>query len=92
MLVHRRQWTKFVKWTLLSAIVVLLPMVWIDSVHYGKLVVAPLNIVMYNIFTDHGPNIFGTEPFTFYFINGFLNFNFVFVGALLAPFLLVRDI
>ncbi|XP_033210199.1 alpha-1,2-mannosyltransferase ALG9 isoform X3 [Belonocnema kinseyi] len=89
MTVHRREWTKFFKWTLLSAIVILLPMVWIDSVHFGKLVIAPLNIVMYNIFTNHGPNIYGTEPFTFYFFNGFLNFNFVFIGALLAPILLI---
>lgn len=89
MLINRKEWSKFIKWSLFSAIVILLPMIWVDSMHFGKLVIAPLNIVMYNIFTEHGPNIYGTEPFSFYFINGFLNFNFIFIGALIAPFLLI---
>lgn len=58
--------------------------------YFGKLVVAPLNIVLYNVFTNHGPNIYGTEPFIYYIVNGFLNFNFVFLGALFAPLGLVR--
>ena len=57
--------------------------------YYGKLVIAPLNIIIYNVFTNHGPDIYGTEPMSFYFMNGFLNFNFVFIGALVAPFGLV---
>ena len=28
----------------------------------------------------------GTEPWTFYFMNGFLNFNFIFLLALAAAF------
>ncbi|CAG2066098.1 unnamed protein product, partial [Timema podura] len=47
------------------------------------------NILYYNVFTSHGPNLYGTEPWTFYFINGFLNFNFVFVAALLTPVFLL---
>ncbi|XP_012284880.1 alpha-1,2-mannosyltransferase ALG9 isoform X1 [Orussus abietinus] len=86
MLIRRQEWKKFIKWTVLSAIVILVPMIWIDSMYFGKLVVAPLNIILYNVFTSHGPNIYGTEPFSFYFVNGFLNFNFVFIGSLLAPF------
>ena len=31
----------------------------IDSYYYGKLVVAPLNIVLYNVFTPHGPDLYG---------------------------------
>ncbi|XP_046734487.1 alpha-1,2-mannosyltransferase ALG9 [Diprion similis] len=86
MLFRRREWLQFVKWAALSGIVILAPMVWFDSVFFGKLVVAPLNIVLYNVFTSHGPDLYGTEPFSFYILNGFLNFNFVFLGALLAPF------
>ena len=26
---------------------------------FGKLVIAPLNIVMYNVFSDHGANLYG---------------------------------
>lgn len=90
MLFRRGEWFRFTKWAALSGVVILAPMVWFDSVYFGKLVVAPLNIVTYNVFTSHGPDLYGTEPFGFYFLNGFLNFNFVFVGALLAPLGLVR--
>lgn len=31
----------------------------IDSYYYGKLVVTPLNIVLYNVFTPHGPDLYG---------------------------------
>lgn len=89
MLIHKQDWSKFMKWVIISGAVVLVPMIWIDSMYYGKLVIAPLNIVMYNVFTNHGPNIYGTEPFSYYIYNGFLNFNFIFVGALWAPFGLV---
>lgn len=35
------------------------PVVVIDSYYYGKLVIAPLNIVLYNVFTPHGPDLYG---------------------------------
>ncbi|KAK1336348.1 hypothetical protein QTO34_004154, partial [Cnephaeus nilssonii] len=34
------------------------PVVVIDSYYYGKLVIAPLNIVLYNVFTPHGPDLY----------------------------------
>lgn len=89
MLFRRRDWLGFITWVSISAAVILLPMIWIDSMYYGKLVIAPLNILLYNVFTSHGPNLYGTEPFSYYLINGFLNFNFVFIGALLTPLFLV---
>ncbi|XP_012252677.2 alpha-1,2-mannosyltransferase ALG9 isoform X2 [Athalia rosae] len=85
MLLRRREWLRFTKWAALSAVVILAPMIWFDSVYFGKLVIAPFNIIAYNVFTSHGPDLYGTEPFHFYFLNGFLNFNFVFLGALAAP-------
>lgn len=41
---------------------------------------------MYNVFggKGRGPDIYGTEPWNFYVINGFLNFNFLFIMALLS--------
>nr|XP_050859128.1 alpha-1,2-mannosyltransferase ALG9 isoform X2 [Vespula vulgaris] len=86
MLFHRQEWSKFIKWVIISAFVILAPMIWIDSIYYGRFVLAPLNIIMYNVFTTHGPDIYGTEPFSYYIANGFLNFNFIFIGALIAPF------
>ena len=43
-----------------------------------------MNIVLYNVFGGGGPDLYGVEPWTFYFVNGILNFNFVFVLALVS--------
>ncbi|KAJ2963923.1 hypothetical protein NQZ79_g1157 [Umbelopsis isabellina] len=69
---------------LLSFVAISAPIVAIDYFFYGKAQFVPLNIVLYNVFSgsDKGPSIFGTEPWWFYIINGFLNFNIVFVMAL----------
>ena len=53
----------------------------------------PWNIIHYNIFggSSKGPNIFGTEPWDFYFRNLSLNFNLWFALALLAlPIALIQ--
>ena len=39
------------------------PLSQIDSHYYGTVVIAPLNIVLYNVFTSHGPNIYGKKVF-----------------------------
>jgi len=44
---------------------------------------------MYNIFSSKGPELYGTEPWSFYLINGTLNFNLVFPAAVLSPFLVL---
>ncbi|KAF9890314.1 mannosyltransferase [Aspergillus nanangensis] len=65
----------------------------VDYAFLGKFAVVPWNIVAYNIFggDGRGPEIFGTEPWTFYFRNLLLNFNVWFVFALCAaPFLLLQ--
>jgi alpha-1,2-mannosyltransferase len=53
---------------------------------YKRLVVVPLNIVLYNIFSGpgKGPEIYGTEPWHFYIRNLLLNFNIWFVLAVAA--------
>ncbi len=66
------------RWCMISLLVILGPLVIIDSQYYGHLTLAPFNIIKYNIFTSHGPDLYGTEPWYFYVINGFLNFNIVF--------------
>lgn len=76
---------------------ILLKLVWskictvgVDWYYYGKPVCASLNILLYNVFSSHGPNLYGTEPLTYYINNLFLNLNLVFVLALVALPLLVR--
>lgn len=81
----------FITWSLLCASIILLPTIVIDSFQYGRLVIAPLNIVVYNVLGGAGPNLYGTEPFSFYFINGFLNFNFIWILALLSPIAIVLN-
>ncbi|CAG5130362.1 unnamed protein product [Candidula unifasciata] len=89
LLVQQKKVMFFLKWCTISVIVFLVPMVLIDMHFYGKLVIAPLNIVLYNVISGHGPELYGVEPLSFYLINGFLNFNFAYILALGSlPFLL----
>ncbi|RWS15255.1 alpha-1:2-mannosyltransferase ALG9-like protein [Dinothrombium tinctorium] len=74
----------FIKWSLITGFSILIPLVAVDSHYYGKLVIAPVNIIAYNVFSKHGANLYGVEPWQFYFINCSLNFNLVFVTSLLA--------
>lgn len=59
--------------TILSIIIV------VDSFFYKKMVLVPLNIVLYNVFGQEGegPEIFGVEPFSYYVQNLLLNFNVI---------------
>ena len=41
----------------------------------GRRVLAPLNIILYNVFTPHGPSLYGTAPLSYYLLNLFLNWN-----------------
>eukprot|EP00947_MAST-08B_sp_MAST-8B-sp1_P004374 g4374.t1 len=66
----------------------------IDYAYFRQVVVASLNIVLYNVLGQGGggggANLYGTEPWTFYALNGFLNFNVLWPLALLGtPVLLV---
>lgn len=88
-LVVQRKFKLFAFWTIVSGATVLLPMIAIDSAYFGKLTVAPFNIVYYNVFTSHGgPDLYGTEKWTFYFVNGFLNYNVIWLLALATPAIL----
>lgn len=89
MLIRRKMYLDFVQWAGISACVILVPMTIIDSSYYGRTVIAPWNIVKYNVLGGAGPNLYGTEPLSFYLINGFLNFNIVWVFALSTPLALI---
>ncbi|XP_064896385.1 alpha-1,2-mannosyltransferase ALG9 isoform X3 [Columba livia] len=58
LLILKRRWKSFLNWCMVSLILFLVPLVVVDSYYYGKLVVAPLNIVLYNVFTSHGPDLY----------------------------------
>ncbi|ORY64817.1 Alg9-like mannosyltransferase [Pseudomassariella vexata] len=57
----------------------------INTFFYKKVETAAWNIVKYNIFSKTGgPELYGTEPWTFYFRNLAINFNLWFILALLS--------
>ncbi|OSD06116.1 glycosyltransferase family 22 protein [Trametes coccinea BRFM310] len=68
------------------AALLFVPVVALDTLFYGKLTVVPWNIVKYNVFPDsqRGPELYGTEPATFYLANLLLNFNVIVPFALFA--------
>jgi alpha-1,2-mannosyltransferase len=60
----------------------------VDHDFYNKWVLTPLNLIWYNM-GSHGPDLYGTEPWWFYFANGLILFNIAFLLALMAVPLLV---
>jgi len=62
------------------------PTILIDTFFYGKLNIAPWNIIKYNIFggSERGPDLFGTSPWHFYLQNLILNFNVAAPAALFS--------
>lgn len=56
-------------------------MILVDLYFYRKILVAPVNIILYNVFSTHGPNLYGTAPWHYYIINLFLNFNVALILA-----------
>lgn len=67
-----------------------MPLILVDSYYYGKIVVAPLNAVLYNVFSNKGgPELYGVEGFGYYLINLMLNFNLVLVASLCSLPMLV---
>uniref|UniRef100_A0A1I8NY71 Mannosyltransferase n=1 Tax=Stomoxys calcitrans TaxID=35570 RepID=A0A1I8NY71_STOCA len=91
MLLRKRLFRTFFIWAGISFATIAIPMIVIDSTYFGKITFAPLNIVLYNVFTNHGPNIFGTEPLSYYLVNGYLNFNIVWLLSLITPIMLIID-
>ncbi|EME42118.1 glycosyltransferase family 22 protein [Dothistroma septosporum NZE10] len=58
---------------------------------YRKFVLVPLNIVLYNVFSSKGPELYGVEPWHFYLRNLFLNFHVWLLLALVSlPLLLIQ--
>lgn len=67
----------FVSFSVLSAVLILSVMTAVDSFIYGKLVVAPINHFLYNVFPKEGAGseLFGVESVSYYVINLVLNCN-----------------
>lgn len=55
----------------------------VDHYYYGKWTSSVLNLLIYNVLGGGESHLYGTEGPLFYLKNGFNNFNFCFVLALL---------
>jgi alpha-1,2-mannosyltransferase len=83
-IIRQKRFLFFIIWSLICFLIIAVPVAYIDSHYYGKFVLSWLNIIAYNVFGGGGPDLYGTELWSFYFINGFLNFNVVFLLALVS--------
>lgn len=61
-----------------------IPVAAFDSWAYGRNTFPTLNIILYNLFSKGGPDLYGTEPWYWYIANLFVNFNFLTLAALVA--------
>eukprot|EP00038_Savillea_parva_P010725 m.192314 g.192314 ORF g.192314 m.192314 type:complete len:575 (-) comp18618_c0_seq1:93-1817(-) len=78
----------FIKASIVSLVVLAGPCIAVDSMLYGKPVVASFNIVAYNVLSEStSSELYGTEPWTFYFVNGALNLSLAFAAGLVGPVL-----
>ncbi|VIO95102.1 Plasmid Maintenance Protein containing protein [Brugia malayi] len=73
----------FCNYALIAGSTIVIALVTVDAYYFGKIVLAPLNIVLYNVFSSHGPNLYGIEDVKFYIKNLLLNWNVIII---LFPF------
>ncbi|XP_049282096.1 alpha-1,2-mannosyltransferase ALG9 [Anopheles funestus] len=88
-LLWKKQIVPFVKNALFFGCLFGIPIVLIDSVYFGTFTVAAFNIIRYNVFTSHGPDLYGVEPVMFYVKNLFLNHNITFTLSLSYPVVVI---
>lgn len=80
-----RRLVRLIEATLLCGAGITFWLVLMDQMFYRQYTVVAWNIIKYNIFAGaegRGPELYGTEPWYYYIVNGFLNFNIVFLLAL----------
>ena len=85
---------EIIKFGFISLLITVLPIYIIDSLYFESSTLAPLNLVVYNVFAGdgRGPDLYGTEPWWFYLANMFLNFNIGLIFAILSIPLLVLNL
>ncbi|KAK4484676.1 hypothetical protein RD792_007265 [Penstemon davidsonii] len=68
---------------LVASLAIMALSVFVDYFYYGKWTSSVLNLLIYNVLGGGESHLYGTEGPLFYLRNGFNNFNFCFVLALL---------
>ena len=86
LVILKRRFSLFLITSLISLLSIGSALIAVDSYFFGRLVFAPANIILYNIFSSSGATLYGTEPVSFYLMNLFLNFNVIFIlSSLCVP-------
>lgn len=80
-----------VRRTVASGGIVAAYMLAVDSVHFGRITLAPLNHVLYNVFPPPGAGstLFGTDRWTYYAVNLVLNVGLCAPASAVFPLVLV---
>ena len=74
----REGFLKTVFWGVVGSAVSLIPSIAVDHHYYGKFVVSVFNIIFYNALSGETSSVlYGVEPWSYYFVNLFLNFNII---------------
>ncbi|KAI7894344.1 Alg9-like mannosyltransferase family-domain-containing protein [Mucor mucedo] len=76
---------RLVEATLICGAGITFMLVLMDQMFYRQYTIVAWNIIKYNIFAGtegRGPELYGTEPWYYYILNGILNFNIVFLLAM----------
>lgn len=60
----------------------------VDNHYYGRRTSSVMNLLVYNVLGGGESHLYGTEGPLYYLKNGFNNFNFSFILALLFPVIL----
>jgi len=81
---RQKKFVKLVVWTLQAGAIFGSVTFLADWYFYGRMTLSPLNIVIYNVFGDKGPDLYGVEPLSFYLKNLFLNWNIASICAYLS--------
>ncbi|PVV02128.1 hypothetical protein BB560_003425, partial [Smittium megazygosporum] len=77
----------------ICTLLTVLPSIIFDSYYYQKVTFPSLNQVLYNVIPKYfdpvnyqliGPNLYGTEHWSYYFVNSVINWNLIFVFACAA--------
>uniref|UniRef100_A0A1I7UG00 Mannosyltransferase n=1 Tax=Caenorhabditis tropicalis TaxID=1561998 RepID=A0A1I7UG00_9PELO len=77
----KRHILAFIKISFLSGLCIGLTQLIVDSYHFGKPVIAPMNIVLYNVLSGPGPSLYGEEPISFYIKNLIVNWNVAIIAS-----------
>lgn len=83
--IRTKGFLRVLSWGVLALLLFLVPCTAIDIYFYRKPVIPLLNLFWYNVAgPTGGSTLYGVEPWYFYVLNGFLNFNYMFFFAVLS--------